>query len=79
MTQRAYLKRQARLDLVGEHVGNCLVEVGQDAHGQLWLDAALGNQRVERVCEGTADAVLVRPGTQVEAVGGSHLLLRYSS
>ena len=47
MTQRAYLKRQARLDLVGEHVGNCLVEVGQDAHGQLWLDAALGDQRVE--------------------------------
>jgi hypothetical protein len=49
-----HLKRKPRLDLICEHVGNRLVEVCEDLHGQLGLDAALGDQIVQRVREGTA-------------------------
>ena len=79
MRESAHLEGQAGLDLVGEHIGNGLVEVGQDAHGQLRLDTALGDQRVERVRESTADAVFVSPRRSSSSGRGTHLLLRYSS
>ena len=54
---RTYLECEPRLDLVCEHVGNGLVEVCEDLHGQLGLDAALGDQVVQRVREGTTQTV----------------------
>jgi hypothetical protein len=52
------LERQARLDLFREHVGNSLVKVEENLHGELGLYAALGNEVVQRVCEGAAQTVL---------------------
>lgn len=58
---RTYLERQPRLDLVCKHVGDSLVEVCEDLHGQLWLDATLGDQVVQGVGESTAQAVYRQP------------------
>lgn len=63
------LESQARLDLVGEHVGNGLVEVCEDSHGELRLDAALCDERVERVCECAADTAFVSQSTHQAGVG----------
>jgi hypothetical protein len=52
------LECQARLDLLREHIGDGLVEVQEDLHGELGLYAALGNEVVERVCKGAAQTVL---------------------
>jgi hypothetical protein len=59
--QQAHLERQTGLDLLCEPVRDCFVEVYEDLHGQLGLDSALGDQVVERVCEGTAQTVLRQP------------------
>lgn len=50
------LECQAGLDLLREDVGDGAVEVGEDLHGQLGLDAALRDEVVQRVCERAAQA-----------------------
>lgn len=60
-----HLERQPSLDLICEYVGDRLVKVGEDLHGQLGLDAALGNQIVQRVREGTAQTVRCQPACSV--------------
>lgn len=35
------LKRQSSLDYVAEHFGDCLVEIAEDFHGELWFDSTL--------------------------------------
>ena len=56
----AHLKCQACLDLLLERLGDGLVEVGQDLHGQLGIDALGADQIVEHVHEREADAIVVR-------------------
>jgi carbamoylphosphate synthase small subunit len=72
------LECQARLDLVGKHVGDSLVEVGEDLHSELRLDAALGDEVVEGVCEGAAQTVCcqLRPQASAGAKGMQYLLRR---
>jgi hypothetical protein len=41
-----YLETQARPDLVGQNIGNCLVKVCEDLHGELWLDSSLADEVV---------------------------------
>jgi hypothetical protein len=55
----AHLECQAGLDLLLESLGNGLVKVGQDLHGQLRVDALSADQVVEHVHECEADAVRV--------------------
>jgi hypothetical protein len=73
----ADLECEARLDLVGEDIGDGLVEVGEDLHGKLGFDAALGDEVVERVCKGTAQTVSGQPGApDGEQSGRMQYLLR---
>lgn len=50
------LERHSRLDLLIQDLSDALVEIGHDAHGELWLDAAAADQVVERVGESDTDA-----------------------
>lgn len=53
---RIHLERQARPDLFLQDLGNRSVKVRQDLHGQLGIDAVLGDQVIEGVRQGGADA-----------------------
>jgi hypothetical protein len=53
---RTYLERQPRLHLLSQHLGDAAVEIRQDLHRQLWLDAPLADQIVERVGQRHPDA-----------------------
>jgi hypothetical protein len=72
------LECEARLDFVGEDIGDGLVEVGEDLHGELGLDTALGDEVVERVCEGTAQTAAGQPDAPDggESAGAAYLLRR---
>jgi hypothetical protein len=74
----ADLECEARLDLVGEDIGDGLVEVGENLHGELGLDTALGDEVVERVCEGTAQTAAGQPDApdSGESAGAAYLLRR---
>lgn len=52
------LECQARLDLLREHIGNGLVKVEEDLHGELGFYPALGDEVVQGVSERAAQAVL---------------------
>lgn len=56
-----HLERQPCLDLICKYVGDRLIEVGEDLHGQLGLDTALGDQVVQRVREGTTQTACCQP------------------
>jgi hypothetical protein len=51
-----YLERQARLHLLSQHLCDTAIEVRQDLHRELGLDATLADQVVEGVRERHADA-----------------------
>ena len=53
---RIYLESQARLDLVSQNISNCLVEVCEDLHGELWLDSPLADEVVQCICERASQA-----------------------
>lgn len=53
-----HLERQAGLDLLLQHFGDGAVEVGEDLHGELGIDAVLGDQIVEGVRESGTDATM---------------------
>ena len=53
---RIYLESQARLDLLGQNISNCLVEVREDLHGELWLDSPLADEVVQCICERASKA-----------------------
>jgi hypothetical protein len=74
----AHLECKPRLDLVCEHIGDRLVEVDEDLHGQLGLDAALGDQIVQRVREGAAQTVCCQPACSMSLsqVRAQYLLRR---
>ena len=55
-SSQMYLESEPRLDLVGQNIRNDLVEVLEDFHGELRLDAAEVNQFIEGVDEGCTDA-----------------------
>jgi hypothetical protein len=52
-----YLECQPRLHLVLQHVRDCAIEVGQDLHRQLRVDAGVRDEVIEGVCESGTDAV----------------------
>lgn len=52
-----HLERQPCLDLVLKHVCDGSVEVGEDLHGQLRVDARVRDEVIESVCQGGADAI----------------------
>ena len=52
-----YLEIHARLDFVGQHFCDGLIEGGDNFHGGLGLNATRVDEVVERVDEGHADAV----------------------
>lgn len=52
----AHLECEPRLHARREIVSNCLVEVGEDLHSQLGLDAPLVDKFVNRIDESLADA-----------------------
>ena len=54
-----HLEGESALNLLCEHIGNGLVKVGENLHGELWLDAALGDEIVKCVCKGAAQAATV--------------------
>lgn len=60
------LEVHARLDFVGQHFCDGLIEGGDDFHGGLGLDAAGVDEIIKRVDEGHADAA-----TTIELVVGS--------
>jgi hypothetical protein len=51
-----YLECQPRLHFFSQNLCNTAIEVRQDLHRQLGLDAPLADQVVESVCECHADA-----------------------
>ena len=51
-----YLEREPRLDLLPQRLGDATIEVRQDLHRQLRLDAALADQVIESVGQRHADA-----------------------
>lgn len=55
----AHLKCQSRLDFLGQHFSDTPVEVRQNLHGQLWLDAPLADEVVECIGQRHADAAYV--------------------
>lgn len=52
----AYLEGHPSFHLIREYFRDCLVEVRQDAHGQLRLDTAATDQVVQGICERHSDA-----------------------
>ena len=54
--RKKYLESQLRLHLIRHDLGNRFIEVGQDLHRKLWLQATIVNHVIQRVCEGEADA-----------------------
>lgn len=46
----AHLERHPRLHLLGQYLRNRFVEVLQDAHRELRLDAAVADEFVQGVC-----------------------------
>jgi hypothetical protein len=52
-----HLERHTRFDLVCKHLRDGFVEVDEDLHSQLRLDAALRDEQVERVCQGLAETM----------------------
>ena len=73
-----YLEIHARLDFVGQHFCDGLIEGGDDFHGGLGLNAAGVDEVVKRVDEGHADAAerRVLVGTGFETGAEVHLLPR---
>lgn len=57
MNDYSYLEGHPGFHFVPEHRRYALVEVLENAHGQLRLDAARGDQVIEGVGEGETDAV----------------------
>ena len=62
-----HLEGQPGLDLLLQGLGNNAIELGQDLHGELRVDALLSDQLVERIRQGNAEAV----GTGVSAMACS--------
>lgn len=56
--RRYYLEVHARLDLIGQHLGDGLVKGSDDFHGSLGFDALSVDEVVKGVDEGHADAVV---------------------
>ncbi len=54
----AHLERQPSLDLVLKRLGDGAIEVGQDLHRQLGIDAVIADEIVQRVSQREADAAL---------------------
>lgn len=73
-----HLERQPRLHLVCKHFCNSLVEVYEDLHRQLGLDAALGDEVVKSVREGTAETTFLSANARrtSEQAGQQYLLRR---
>ena len=51
-----YLEGQPCLDLIRQNLSDATIEVREDLHCQLRLDAPLADQSIEGVCERHADA-----------------------
>lgn len=51
-----HLERQARLDLFLEGLSNDAVELRQDLHGELRVDALVPDQFIQRISQGSAEA-----------------------
>lgn len=51
-----HLKGQAGLDLLLKNLRNRAVKVGEDLHGELGIDAMLGDEVIEGICQSGADA-----------------------
>lgn len=62
---RTHLELQARLDVLLQRLGDGLVEVAQDLHRQLRVDALIADEVVERIRQRKADAA-----KRVRLVGG---------
>lgn len=54
-----HLERQPRLDLLLQDLGDSFIEMRKDLHGQLRIDAMLGNQVIESVCQGSPDTTKI--------------------
>jgi len=50
-----HLERQPRLDLLLQRLGNNAIELGEDLHGELGVDALLADQLVQGICQGDAE------------------------
>lgn len=57
----AHLERQARADLLLQDLGDSAVEVGEDLHGQLGIDAVVLDQVIEGVGQSCAYATRCAP------------------
>lgn len=55
MSAAIYLELKSTLDVLLKRLGNSLVEVAQDLHRQLRVDALLANQIVQRISQGEPD------------------------
>jgi len=66
---KPYLERQARLNLLSKHLRDTPIEVRQDLHRKLRLDATLADQVVERIRERHADARGCEVSNGSKAVG----------
>lgn len=74
------LEGETRFDLVAEHVGNSLVKVEKDLHGELGLDPALGDELVECIGEGATQTTRSARAPRGDGFQAhSYLLRRYSS
>lgn len=79
-----HLKSQSSFDLILEHIGDRTVEVGENLHRQLWVDASVRDEIIEGVCQSSAEAIQSSVSQSVvgysrERFGAMYLLRRYSS
>ncbi len=51
-----HLECQPRLDLLLQRLGNNAIELGEDLHGELGVDALFADQLVQGVCQSDAEA-----------------------
>lgn len=79
-----HLKSQTSLDLILQHVCDRAIEVGENLHRQLWVDAGIRNEIIESVRQGRPETVQRYISQSVVRysrvqVGEMYLLRRYSS
>ena len=76
---RGYLELQPTLHILLQRLGDGLVEVAENLHGQLRIDAFIADEVIERIGQSEPDTAVVSKALPCNPLPFPYLLLRYSS